>query len=199
MRTSGLTVMDVSKRRLLYVYAAVGIECGRYDRVQVRVGACPSIRRPDSSVPGSSRFDRFPSQKAHVHACDDAARNARNASFVPWSATFRPAFRQGEQSLCRCLCACCVILRRGAQLVIAPGAYAATFDIPGVREHAYFLKDGKDARRIRSRIIQCFEQGSQPTLTDAERAALLHFVVVGGGPTGEIEPLPRLGANKARS
>lgn len=29
------------------------------------------------------------------------------------------------------------------------------FNIPGVKEHAHFLKDVKDARRIRSRILEC--------------------------------------------
>jgi NADH dehydrogenase FAD-containing subunit len=58
------------------------------------------------------------------------------------------------------------------KLVIAVGAYsqsdyltsfsfsiaeslAAAFDVPGVKEHAHFLKDVKDARRIRSRILEC--------------------------------------------
>jgi NADH dehydrogenase len=70
------------------------------------------------------------------------------------------------------------------KLVISVGAYAQTFGVPGVKEHATFLKTVSDARRIRNRIIECFEQASQPHLTDAQRAGLLHFAVVGGGPTG---------------
>lgn len=70
------------------------------------------------------------------------------------------------------------------KLVIACGAYSQTFDTPGVKEYGHFLKDVKDARRIRSRILECFEQAAQPTLTDIERRNLLHFVIVGGGPTG---------------
>ncbi|KAM0750986.1 FAD/NAD(P)-binding domain-containing protein [Meredithblackwellia eburnea MCA 4105] len=70
------------------------------------------------------------------------------------------------------------------KLVIAVGAYSQTFNTPGVKEYAHFLKDVKDARKIRSRILECFEQASQPTLTDTERKNLLHFVIVGGGPTG---------------
>jgi len=27
--------------------------------------------------------------------------------------------------------------------------------VPGVKEHAHFLKDVKDARKIRSRILEC--------------------------------------------
>lgn len=70
------------------------------------------------------------------------------------------------------------------KLVIAVGCYSQTFGTPGVKENALFLKDVKDARRIRSRILQVFEIASQPTISDAERRKLLHFVIVGGGPTG---------------
>ncbi|PPR03369.1 hypothetical protein CVT24_012494 [Panaeolus cyanescens] len=70
------------------------------------------------------------------------------------------------------------------KLIIAVGAYSQTFNVPGVKEHAHFLKDIKDARRIRLRILECFEQANQPTLSDVERRNLLNFCIVGGGPTG---------------
>lgn len=70
------------------------------------------------------------------------------------------------------------------KLVVAVGAYSATFGTPGVADHAYFLKDVRDAAKIRNRIYECFELASQPTVTDQERAGLLHFAIVGGGPTG---------------
>ncbi|BGP41748.1 hypothetical protein JCM10450v2_005814 [Rhodotorula kratochvilovae] len=70
------------------------------------------------------------------------------------------------------------------KLVIAVGCYSATFGIPGVSAHTYFLKDVRDAAKIRSRILECFELACQPTVTDAERKDLLNFVIVGGGPTG---------------
>ncbi|KAF5350487.1 hypothetical protein D9756_008688 [Leucocoprinus leucothites] len=70
------------------------------------------------------------------------------------------------------------------KLIIAVGAYSQTFNIPGVKEHAHFLKDVKDARRIRSRILECFEQANQPTMSDIQRRNLLNFCIVGGGPTG---------------
>ena len=41
------------------------------------------------------------------------------------------------------------------QLVIAVGAYSRTFGIPGVKEHACFLKEVSDARKIRKRVIDC--------------------------------------------
>ena len=69
-------------------------------------------------------------------------------------------------------------------LVMAVGAVSSTYNVPGVREHALFLKDLADARRIRQRIIECLEQASQPNIASEERRRLLHFVVVGGGPTG---------------
>ncbi|KAI0316377.1 FAD/NAD(P)-binding domain-containing protein [Amylostereum chailletii] len=70
------------------------------------------------------------------------------------------------------------------KLVISVGAYAQTFGIPGVKEHAFFLKHVKDARLIRARILECFEQANQPTMSPEERRNLLHFCIVGGGPTG---------------
>ncbi|KAL2475458.1 External alternative NAD(P)H-ubiquinone oxidoreductase B2 [Abeliophyllum distichum] len=69
-------------------------------------------------------------------------------------------------------------------LVIAIGARANTFNIPGVAENCLFLKEIEDAQRIRRTVIDCFERASLPSLTDEERKKILHFVVVGGGPTG---------------
>ncbi|HET9870169.1 MAG TPA: FAD-dependent oxidoreductase [bacterium] len=69
-------------------------------------------------------------------------------------------------------------------LVVAVGAKVNTFGIAGVAENALFLKTIDDARRIRRRVIECFEQASQPNLDDDKRRQLLHFVSVGGGPTG---------------
>ncbi|KAG7290584.1 hypothetical protein NEMBOFW57_000587 [Staphylotrichum longicolle] len=74
------------------------------------------------------------------------------------------------------------------KLVIACGAYSQTFGIEGVREHAHFLRDIGDARRIRLRVLSLFEQCSYPRgsdhLSDADKRQLLHFAIVGGGPTG---------------
>lgn len=70
------------------------------------------------------------------------------------------------------------------KLVVAVGSYSQTFDTPGVRENAYFLKDVGDARRIRKRVLECFELCHMPFISDETKSQLLHFVVVGGGPTG---------------
>ncbi|KAI9592940.1 FAD/NAD-P-binding domain-containing protein [Syncephalis fuscata] len=70
------------------------------------------------------------------------------------------------------------------RLVIAVGAQSNTFNIPGVQEHALALRDVHDARQVRRRIIDCFEKAAQPNVSDEEQRQLLHFAVVGGGPTG---------------
>ncbi|KAJ0261070.1 FAD/NAD(P)-binding domain-containing protein [Hirschfeldia incana] len=69
-------------------------------------------------------------------------------------------------------------------LVVAVGAKSNTFNTPGVEEHAHFLKEAEDALKIRRSVINCFERASLPSLTEEERKKILHFVVVGGGPTG---------------
>ncbi|SPQ95654.1 unnamed protein product (mitochondrion) [Plasmodiophora brassicae] len=68
-------------------------------------------------------------------------------------------------------------------LVLAAGAKSQTFGVPGVYEHAMFLKNIADARRIRQRIMHCLQRACQPQVGDEERRELLSFVVVGGGPT----------------
>jgi NADH:ubiquinone reductase (non-electrogenic) len=69
-------------------------------------------------------------------------------------------------------------------LIVAVGAVNNTFDIPGVHEFAFFLKELRDARKIRQRIIDNFERASTPGLDASQLSRILHFVVVGGGPTG---------------
>ncbi|KAG5977290.1 hypothetical protein E4U55_006895 [Claviceps digitariae] len=70
------------------------------------------------------------------------------------------------------------------KLIIAVGSYSQTFGIQGVREHAHFLRDVGDARAIRLHVLQAFETASLPTTSDEEKRKLLHFAIVGGGPTG---------------
>ncbi|KAL0645211.1 hypothetical protein Bca4012_043502 [Brassica carinata] len=69
-------------------------------------------------------------------------------------------------------------------LVIATGAQSNTFNIPGVEENCHFLKEVEDAQGIRKKVIDSFEKASLPELSEEERKRILHFVVVGGGPTG---------------
>ena len=70
------------------------------------------------------------------------------------------------------------------KLVVAVGCYSQTFNTPGVRENALFLKDVNDARRIRRRILDLFEVAKLPFVAEETKRHLLHFAIVGGGPTG---------------
>ncbi|KAI9801218.1 MAG: hypothetical protein M1825_003492 [Sarcosagium campestre] len=70
------------------------------------------------------------------------------------------------------------------KLVIAVGTLSQTFDIKGVKENAFFLKDVADARMIRQRILDCFEIAALPSTPEEMKRQLLNFAVVGGGPTG---------------
>lgn len=69
-------------------------------------------------------------------------------------------------------------------LVVAVGAQTATFNIKGVKENTYFLKNIQQAQKIRKNIMDSFETAAIPGQPDSEKRRLLHFVVVGGGPTG---------------
>ncbi|XP_059661996.1 external alternative NAD(P)H-ubiquinone oxidoreductase B1, mitochondrial-like [Cornus florida] len=69
-------------------------------------------------------------------------------------------------------------------LIIAVGAQVNTFNTSGVLEHCHFLKEVEDAQKIRKGIIDCFEKAVLPGLSEEERRTNLHFVIVGGGPTG---------------
>lgn len=69
-------------------------------------------------------------------------------------------------------------------LIIGVGANNNTFNTPGVKDYAFFLKEAKHARVIRKHILEHFERAASPTTTAAEKELLLQFVIVGGGPTG---------------
>ncbi|ESZ89832.1 hypothetical protein SBOR_9783 [Sclerotinia borealis F-4128] len=70
------------------------------------------------------------------------------------------------------------------KLILAPGCETNTFGTPGVKEHALFMKTVPDARRLREGILDCLERASLPTISEQEKKNMLHFVIVGGGPTG---------------
>ena len=66
------------------------------------------------------------------------------------------------------------------QLVFAVGSEGTTFGVPGVAENALQMKNIREARAIKNRILQTYEDvevGSKPK-------EALRVVVVGGGPTG---------------
>jgi len=69
-------------------------------------------------------------------------------------------------------------------LVYAVGAEVQTFNIPGVKEHACFMKELADAERLQREFMDCVETAAFPGQHSEEIDRLLHMVVVGGGPTG---------------
>ena len=68
-------------------------------------------------------------------------------------------------------------------LVLAPGAKSNTFNTPGVEQYCHFLKEMSQARQIRNAILDAFET-AVICQDEKERARLLTFVIIGGGPTG---------------
>ncbi|XP_073273835.1 internal alternative NAD(P)H-ubiquinone oxidoreductase A1, mitochondrial-like [Primulina huaijiensis] len=70
------------------------------------------------------------------------------------------------------------------KLVIASGADPLTFGIKGVKEHAFFLRDVSQAQEIRKKLLLNLMLSENPGMSEEEKERLLHFVVIGGGPTG---------------
>ncbi|KAH8698956.1 putative pyridine nucleotide-disulfide oxidoreductase [Talaromyces proteolyticus] len=70
------------------------------------------------------------------------------------------------------------------KLVVAVGCVSQTFSTPGVRENAMFFKDIGDSRRVKRRVRECFELAALPITTEEMQKHLLHFAIVGAGPTG---------------
>jgi NADH dehydrogenase len=66
-------------------------------------------------------------------------------------------------------------------LIVASGATAATFGVPGVMDHALFLYTLDDARWVRNQVLAVLEH-SDAAVPDEAVAPVI--VVVGGGPTG---------------
>ncbi|KAL1994159.1 hypothetical protein VTN49DRAFT_2828 [Thermomyces lanuginosus] len=70
------------------------------------------------------------------------------------------------------------------KLVIAVGCVSETFKTPGVRENAFFFKDIGDSKRVKRRVRETFELAVLPNTDEEMQRNLLHFAIVGGGPTG---------------
>ncbi|WBW71175.1 internal mitochondrial NADH dehydrogenase (ubiquinone) Ndi1 [Schizosaccharomyces osmophilus] len=70
-------------------------------------------------------------------------------------------------------------------LVVAVGATNQFFGLQGVKQHGCFLKEAEDAKKVFTKVSNTLEQVRfNKTLTPEDRSRLLHFTVVGGGPTG---------------
>lgn len=70
------------------------------------------------------------------------------------------------------------------RLVLSVGAMTNTFGIPGVEENCDFIKETKDAIKIRKKIINCFERAKVPGISEEEKRKRLSFVIIGAGPAG---------------
>lgn len=68
-------------------------------------------------------------------------------------------------------------------LVLAPGSDTNTFNTPGAREHAFFMRELGDAIAVRNHVIDCFERAAREADVERRREQL-SFVIVGAGPTG---------------
>ncbi|MCF6159029.1 MAG: NAD(P)/FAD-dependent oxidoreductase [wastewater metagenome] len=68
-------------------------------------------------------------------------------------------------------------------LILAAGSITNFFGIDTIKRYGYDLKHLSDAVVLRSQILGAFERAVQESDV-SERAALLTFVIVGGGPTG---------------
>ena len=102
----------------------------------------------------AAEFEEFDTKRAEVVAIDPASRTVTT--------------RHGETYT-------------GDYLVLAAGSQPNFFKTPGA-EHAFPLYSLDDADRLKTRIIQAFEEAdSDPSLVDE---GALDFVIVGGGPTG---------------
>tara|TARA_B100000963_G_scaffold361809_1_gene399870 strand:- start:6410 stop:7660 length:1251 start_codon:yes stop_codon:yes gene_type:complete len=70
------------------------------------------------------------------------------------------------------------------KLIITIGGKPSTFNIEGVHDYVHFLKNLKDADKIRNHILENICLSGIPGTNIEEKNKLLNFVVVGGGPTG---------------
>jgi NADH dehydrogenase len=102
----------------------------------------------------AAEYDNVDAKRAEVVAVDPIARTVTTSTGETYSADY---------------------------LVLAAGSQPNFFGTPGA-EHAFPLYSLDDADRLRTRIIQAFEEADRdPRLADE---GAIDFVVVGGGPTG---------------
>lgn len=102
----------------------------------------------------AAEYDDFDTKRAEVVAIDPVARTVTT--------------RRGETYT-------------GDYLVLAAGSQPNFFGTPGA-EHAFPLYSLDDADRLKTRIIQAFEEADSDARLVDEGA--IDFVIVGGGPTG---------------
>ena len=102
----------------------------------------------------AAEFEAFDAKRAEVVAIDPVARTVTTSTGETYA---------------------------GDYIVLAAGSQPNFFGTPGA-EHAFPLYSLDDADRLRTRIIQAFEEADRdPHLVDE---GAIDFVIVGGGPTG---------------
>jgi NADH:ubiquinone reductase (non-electrogenic) len=72
-------------------------------------------------------------------------------------------------------------------LIVAVGAEPATFNIPGVKEYATFMKEVEDGIAVKRQILQKLENASSLLAAGASDDVIakeLTWLIIGGGPTG---------------
>jgi NADH dehydrogenase len=68
-------------------------------------------------------------------------------------------------------------------LILSPGSLTSYFGMADIQSHSFGLKSLTEAIALRNHVLSMFERAvGEPD--PAQRAALMTFVVVGGGPTG---------------
>ena len=102
----------------------------------------------------AAEFDGFDAKRAEVAAIDPVARTVTTSTGETYA---------------------------GDYIILAAGSQPNFFGTPGA-EHAFPLYSLDDADRLRTRIIQAFEEADRdPKLVDE---GAIDFIIVGGGPTG---------------
>ena len=72
-------------------------------------------------------------------------------------------------------------------LVVAVGAEPSTFGIKGVVEHSHMMKEIEDSLTVQKKLLSTLEYANALAASNAPASSVeraLHWVVVGGGPTG---------------
>ncbi|TFY57741.1 hypothetical protein EVJ58_g6846 [Rhodofomes roseus] len=116
-----------------------------------------SPARTDSASPSSSAQNAVNAQTAPTQASNEglAERNPGTTHFTLRYDRLVVAVGAYNQSTSSVLTLGTAALGPAVSWLLADGGFVAAFNVPGVKENAYFLKDVTDARAIRARIIEC--------------------------------------------
>ncbi|HEY8525406.1 MAG TPA: NAD(P)/FAD-dependent oxidoreductase [Acidimicrobiales bacterium] len=126
-------------------------------------GPADAPHGPDGATGGPSDASTLASAAGSIGGTDRAATD-RNGATEPADPADGPASLPFDH------------------LIVAPGAVASWFGVPGAAEHALPLYTLEDAVSVRNEVVRRFEEADA---AGAHRhPGALTFVVVGGGPTG---------------